>query len=161
MDKELEKQEGQAAEQEGTAAGMGESGIVSSQSRRQFAHRAAIGSAVMLTLGNRSAWAQSDRLCVSQYVWESYVNNPGMASSAPTQDQADEVRAFEDYLRGDPDATPELVPGEGYCVNVAPGDEGSGHGRNFLEGADSVEAGNLTTQPGQPGRAGISYDIDY
>ena len=98
MDKELDKR--QEADADPPA------GEMHGQSRRRFTRSAAIGGAVVLTLGNRVAWGGGDhhndggkKVCVSQHVWDSFVNGGGSASSAPTDDQLDEVKKFKKYLK--------------------------------------------------------------
>ena len=81
-------------------------------SRRTFTRNVLVGSAVLLTLTNRSAWGANFDVCVSTNVWNSYTTGQ---SSALTDKQEAEAKAFEYYLGND-----DLPPVEnGYmCIKV-------------------------------------------
>jgi len=115
QDKQQHSAEAAAAEERS----QGKSG----QSRRQFARSAAVGSAVMLTLGNRAAWGQggpSDKVCVSQATFASYTE-PGFIVSASANEQRradyDEVEAFQQFAERT-GQTPQ-VEGDKMCVQRA------------------------------------------
>ncbi|TXS89662.1 hypothetical protein [Parahaliea aestuarii] len=116
MDKELDKRQDADADPP--------AGEIHGQSRRRFTRSAAIGGAVVLTLGSRVAWGGGDhhgdggkKVCVSQHVWDSYVNGGGSGSSAPTDDQLEEVRKFKKYLKKS-GGSYELNDHKGkYCVS--------------------------------------------
>lgn len=68
------------------------------QSRRKFTRGAALGGAVLLTLGNRAAWSQTDMLCVSTQNWTSFTR--GNMSLAPsTEDMAAELGDFDNLVQ--------------------------------------------------------------
>lgn len=88
-----------------------------SQSRRDFARRAAVGGAVLLTLGNRAAWgAKKEKICISQEGWESYVSGNFQLSEAAVDGHYDEVLKFADYVESS-GKKPKLENGE-YCIKV-------------------------------------------
>ncbi|MBN7797462.1 hypothetical protein [Parahaliea mediterranea] len=93
------------------------------QSRRQFARSAAVGGAVMLTLGNRAAWGQgggASKVCVSRATFASYTE-PGFVVSASANDQRradyDEVEAFQQFA--DRTGQTPKIQGDKVCVKAA------------------------------------------
>lgn len=84
------------------------------QSRRRFTRGAVVGSAVLLSLGNRAAWGtysyyggyghkggkgKKDKVCVSQHMLNSFVMGKGNPSAAPNDKQAEELEKFAKYYR--------------------------------------------------------------
>ncbi|WP_157976442.1 hypothetical protein [Parahaliea mediterranea] len=142
MDKDLDSQQ-----DTGASPGAAPASAAQGQSRRRFTRSAAIGGAVVLTLGNRVAWGGGDRhgdggkkVCVSQHVWDSYVNGDGSASSAPTDEQRREVEKFKKYLEKS-DRPYELDASKGeYCVRKSKSrdhddDHKQGGGNHFSLGS--------------------------
>ena len=81
-------------------------------SRRTFTRNVLVGSAVLLTLTNRSAWGANFDVCVSTNLWNSYTTGQ---PSALTFEQDAEVKTFEQYLGDDP--LPPDVNGD-MCIKV-------------------------------------------
>ena len=64
-------------------------------SRRKFTRNVLVGSAVLLTLSNRSAWGTKDLVCASASLLESYnLANP----SRLTDEQINEIETYNFYL---------------------------------------------------------------
>jgi len=65
------------------------SGSEASPSRRRFTRQAMVGSAVVFSLANRSAWSSTGEgdLCVSKPFWDSYVSPDYVVSIAPGNDE--------------------------------------------------------------------------
>jgi hypothetical protein len=78
-------------------AGAPETGAINT-SRRQFSRQAVLGSAVVLSLANRPAWAGWDTNCVSTGFLTSYANNNRVMSHHPTSDEGGES-ADDKYQR--------------------------------------------------------------
>lgn len=95
---------------------------VAGQSRRRFTRSAAVGSAVLLTLGNRAAWGTfnhgggHNKLCISQRTWDSYT--AGTASIAPHAhfEEAREFEAYASYSRQEPKLKHRHDGSKEYCV---------------------------------------------
>jgi hypothetical protein len=89
------------------------------QSRRKFTRGATLGGAVLLTLGNRSAWSQEEMLCVSTQNWNSF--SRGGVSLAPSTDAMQaELQRFEDQVfdNGGTDST--FISGDQTCTARQP-----------------------------------------
>lgn len=85
-------------------------------SRREFTRNVLVGSAVLLTLTNRSAWGLMENpvKCISTNLLMSYRN--GQASGL-TAEQQEEVRQFEEYLS---EATADSVNvGDDTCIEIS------------------------------------------
>ena len=83
-------------------------------SRRKFTRNALVGSAVLLTLGNRAAWGDPLNVSISANLWASYVNggqNINNASYSP--EQKSDILQFESCLE-------DYNPGHGYDLEVDP-----------------------------------------
>ena len=79
-------------------------------SRRKFTRNALVGSAVLLTLGNRSAWgADVVKACISTNVLVSYAN--GQASAVARHEQE-----FQEYDAFHTDVTYEQEVGDKMCI---------------------------------------------
>ncbi len=65
------------------------------QSRRRFARNALAGSAVLLTLGNRSAWGTDPAVCVSA---NTYVSIAAGYVASQTTVHSTEIAEFKDYF---------------------------------------------------------------
>ena len=88
-------------------------------SRREFTRNVLVGSAVLLTLTNRSAWGWGDwgdkkLLCVSTNLLMSYRNGQ---VSALTVEQQEEIRKFEEYL-SEAKTDPENIGGD-TCYEIS------------------------------------------
>ncbi len=64
-------------------------------SRRKFTRNVLLGSAVLLTLNNQTAWGVPSNVTVSANLWASYTNNGYASFSQPHKDQ---ITAFEECL---------------------------------------------------------------
>ena len=63
-------------------------------SRRKFTRNVLVGSAVLLTLSNRSAWGTKELICASASLLESYrLANP----SRLTDEELNEIYTYESY----------------------------------------------------------------
>ncbi len=99
------------------------------QSRRKFTRNVTVGSAVLLSLGNRAAWGSYGGgshflgkgkkggkivACVSQQVWASFYK--GAASMAPNTKHSKEIKKFAKYYgkRG----SKTFEKGRQICVKV-------------------------------------------
>jgi hypothetical protein len=82
-------------------------------SRRKFTRNALVGSAVLLTLSNRSAWGAKVVVCASANLLLSY--NTGQPS-AMTLDQLEEINNYEHYL-SEAKAEPEKI-GDAMCYEI-------------------------------------------
>jgi hypothetical protein len=76
-------------------------------SRRKFTRNVLVGSAVLLTLSNRSAWGDKILVCASTNLLMSYRTGQ---PSAFTEDQQKELNNFE-YYRSDAIQEPEDMSG--------------------------------------------------
>ncbi len=101
-----------------------ETGGASDQSRRQFTRSAVVGSAVLLTLGNRGAWGAAgasrgnNKLCISQQTWDSFTAPGFQMSAAATDGHYDEALEFAAYVESTGEV-PKLKPGQGeYCIKL-------------------------------------------
>lgn len=80
------------------------------EARRRFIRASAVGGAVLLTLHNRAAWGgQTDKICVSENVWESYM--AGAASALERHGDKEEIQKFQEALNSDAYKKP-AVPGD-------------------------------------------------
>jgi hypothetical protein len=73
MNKDITPTPGTSADQDSSVSA---EVAASSTSRRRFSRNAIVGGAVMLSLGNRAAWATSSA-CLSPMLLQSYFNNVG------------------------------------------------------------------------------------
>jgi len=111
----------QNTHEQGEHESMADAAVETRQSRRKFARNAAVGSAVLLTLGNRVAWGTGNRnnnqnVCISQLAWESYVAG-GRGSSAPADGLDGEIERFEQYLAEGKAPTLDESSGQ-YCIQL-------------------------------------------
>ena len=63
-------------------------------SRRTFTRNVLVGSAVLLTLSNRSAWAANEIVCVSTNLLMSYNNGQPSAFTAEQQAELDKFNSY-------------------------------------------------------------------
>lgn len=113
MDSEQDSQHTEIGEKTG--------GARPGQSRRQFSRSAAVGGAVLLTLGNRAAWGggghygkdrDGDKTCISKAAWNSLQH----ASYAPSDKQKEEARQFQEYAQKTHQFPEESRDGQSVCV---------------------------------------------
>jgi len=74
-------------------------------SRRKFTRNVLVGSAVLLTLSNRSAWGKMDQICASANLLDSYRNaNPSRLNDL----QSTELDTYNKYLGTKYQKSPEM-----------------------------------------------------
>ena len=82
-------------------------------SRRKFTRNVLVGSAVLLTLSNRSAWGTKELICASASLLESYnLANP----SRLTDEQLNEIDTYNFYL-SEAKTEPVLIDGD-MCYEI-------------------------------------------
>ena len=85
-------------------------------SRRKFTRNVLVGSAVLLTLGNRAAWGASSA-CISPNVWASYTEGGTPLASFNPEQQADIIE-YESHLSQAQPGNPQCEEGLiGYKYN--------------------------------------------
>ena len=87
-------------------------------SRRTFTRNVLVGSAVLLTLSNRSAWAANEVVCVSTNLLMSYNNGQ---PSALTFEQEAEIQKFNSYPLEDRKNVEEINGDTCYTANYSSG----------------------------------------
>lgn len=91
-------------------------------SRRTFTRNVLVGSAVLLTLSNRSAWGNNPIVCFSTNTLLSY--GTGQASALSTEQQQ-EIKDYEDFLNDSSNniiSVSEDINGD-TCYEISPPDE--------------------------------------
>ena len=97
--------------------------------RRRFARNAVIGSAVILSLGNRATWSQDIvGPCISNSIWDSFVMGNNMISAHPGHDDDPNVEpgcdaeciVNEIYSKGAQDGFDIARGDKETCVVTAP-----------------------------------------
>jgi len=82
-------------------------------SRRKFTRNVLVGSAVLLTLSNRSAWGTKELICASASLLESYkLANP----SRLTEKELNEIDTYNWYL-SEAKSEPVLIDGD-MCYEI-------------------------------------------
>ena len=94
-------------------------------SRRKFNRNVLVGSAVLLTLSNRSAWAATTVVCASANL----LLSAAAATSAMTLDQSQEVKNYNDYY-DERKKDPENIAGD-MCYEIKGPDDNSQPKDNF------------------------------
>ena len=97
-------------------------------SRRTFTRNVLVGSAVLLTLSNRSAWATKEVVCVSTNLLMSY--NNGQPSALTTEQKA-EIDRFNSYAIDERKKEEDINGDTCYVVN-GPDENSDKSGSYFL-----------------------------
>lgn len=95
-------------------------------SRRKFTRNVLVGSAVLLTLTNRSAWGLKVAPCISTNLLMSYRNGQISALTMEQQQEIDDFERYRDYIK--PNTQPEDINGTTCYEATLPNDNSDNTG---------------------------------